>query len=159
MLAGEVLRRRESIARLVEEIADLEAKVAALDEAMQLADSRINPAAAGVVRATSGRYHGRGSFTKFVRDQIVSAGDAGVDTLALCLRAMSYFDIPADSELDVRRFRNSSLRDALRRLLSQGVIERAPRRHGGPTPTVWLAKRDEGLDQLARRAEKSRAEP
>lgn len=155
MLAGEVLRRRESIVRLAEEIAGLEAKMAALDETMQLTDSRVDPAAAGVVRATSGRYHGRGSFTKFVRDQIVSAGDAGIDTLVLCLRAMAYFDVPADSELDVRRFRNSSLRDALRRLLSQGVIERAPRRRGGPTPTVWLAKRDESLDQLARRTRKS----
>ena len=159
MLVGEVLRRRESIARLVEEIADLEAKMTALDEAMRLADSRVDPAAAGVVRAISGRYHGRGSFTKFVRDQILDAGDAGVDTLALCLRAMSYFDVPADSELDVRRFRTSSLRDALRRLLGQGVIERAPRRRGGTAPTVWLAKREESLAQLARRAGEPRAAP
>ena len=44
MLAGEVLRRRERIGRLEDEIADLEAKMAALDEAMQLADSRVDPA-------------------------------------------------------------------------------------------------------------------
>jgi hypothetical protein len=53
MLAGDVLRRREHIGRLEDEIDALEAKVAALDETMRLADSRIDPTAAGVVR-TSG---------------------------------------------------------------------------------------------------------
>lgn len=155
MLAGEVLRRRERIGRLEDEIADLEAKMAALDEAMQLADSRVDPTAAGVVRATSGRYRGRGSLTNYVLDQIVAAGDAGIDTLTLCLMAMSYFEVPAESKADFLKFRAFSIGDALQRLARRGVIEHAPRPAGGTAPAVWFVKRDETLEQLASRARKS----
>lgn len=155
MLAGEVLKRRERIGRLGDEIADLEAKIAALDEAMQLADSRVDPTAAGVVRATSGRYRGRGSLTNYVLDQIVAAGDAGIDTLALCLMAMSYFEVPAESKADFLKFRAFSIGDALQRLARRGVIEHAPRPAGGTAPAVWFVKRYETLEQLASRTRKS----
>lgn len=155
MLAGEVARRREHIVRLQDEIAGLEAKLAALDKTMQLADSRVDPTAAGVVRATNGRYHGRGSLTTYVHDQIVAAGEAGIDTLTLCLRAMSYFEVPADSKADLLQFRAFSMGGALRRLALRGAIEHAPRLVGGTAPAVWFVKRDENLDQVARRTRKS----
>ncbi len=151
MLAGEVLRRREHIGRLEDEIAALEAQMAALDQTMQLADSRVDPTSAGVVRATSGRYHGLGSLTTYVRDQIVAAGDAGIDTLTLCLRAMLHFELPAESKADFLKFRAVSIADALRRLARRGVIEHAPRPAGGTAPAVWFVKRDETLEQLASR--------
>ena len=149
MLAGEVARRREHIVRLQDEIAGLEARMAALDETMQLVDSRVDPAAGGVVRATSSRYHGRGSLTAFIRDQILAAGSKGIDTLTLCSLTMAHFEVPVVSKADVLRFRAVTIKDALIRLTRQGVIERAPRRHGGRTPAVWYPTRDKPLAQLA----------
>ena len=53
MLVGEIQRRQERIARLEAEIATFQGKVDAFDAALQLTDDRVEPYAAGAVRATA----------------------------------------------------------------------------------------------------------
>ena len=151
MLAGEIERRRERIARLEAEAATLQEKLDALDAALELTDDRVDPAAAGVVRATAERYGERGALIAFVRDQVLSAGEAGVDTVSLCLRAIARFSVPVDSQADVNRYRDS-ISWCLRQLTQRRIVEVAFRSRGGHVPSVWRAKRAPTLADLAVRA-------
>jgi hypothetical protein len=83
MLTGEVQRLQELINPFQAEIDEYAQKIAALDAAMELAESRINPGALGCVRAHSKQYGGRGGLTQFLQSEVFAAGDAGIDTVKL----------------------------------------------------------------------------
>ncbi len=157
MLAGEIHTRERSIARYQAELVDLRDKVAALDRTLALTDARVNPAAGGVVRATTGRYKGRGSLIAFVRDAVLASGSQGIDTTSLARLVISEFEIPAETGVDVQRYKQNSLKSALRKLSRQGDIELAPRAPGGRTPGVWRPKQGSSLADLARLASRKDA--
>lgn len=148
MLAGEIQRRQESIDRLTAEQAGLQKKVAAFDQALALCDDRVDPLAAGIVRATAERYGGRGALIGFVRDQVLGAGDAGVDTVSVCLRAIARFAVPVESKDDVHRYRDN-VSWCLRQLTRQDVIEVLFHSRGGHVPSVWRRKSAVTLADLA----------
>lgn len=151
MLVGEIQRRRERIARLEAEVAELQSKAGAFDMALELVDERVEPSAGGAVRATAERYGQRGALIHFIRDQVVSAGEAGIDTVSLCLRVIARFSIPVDTQADVNRYRDT-VSWCLRRLTERGILERAFHSRGGHVPSVWRAKRGPSLADLAERA-------
>lgn len=142
MLLGEIRRREENVARLQNELSDLQGKVNDLDRTIARCDSRADPQASGVVRATSERYGGRGALAAFLREQVLAAGDQGIDTRTLCLQAMARFGLPVDMEADVNRFRANSIKGRLRHLAAKGEIEQAPRPKAGTIPAVWRPKRN-----------------
>lgn len=87
MLCGEVDRRDEVIRRLQGERTAFVERIKSLDATMALIDSRLNPAAGGMVRATAGRYGPRGGLIRFVLAQLVAAGPAGLDSRSIRERA------------------------------------------------------------------------
>ena len=150
MLVGEIQRRQERIARLEAEIATFQGKVDAFDAALQLTDDRVEPYAAGAVRATAERYGGQGALITFIRDEVLAAGDVGIDTVSLCLRVIARFGIPVDTQADVSRYRDT-VAWCLRRLTRQGILEAAFKSRGGHVPSVWRGKRAPTLADLAKR--------
>lgn len=153
MLAGEVLRRQERISALQTEVDQFSQKIAALDSAMALADTRVNPAALGTVTATAERYGGWGGLTEFLESEIRTAGNAGIDTIQLTLRAACRFSIPLVALRDRSRY-SDTITWTLRALRKKGVIENSLVSRGGHTPSVWrlkheLASFDELLNQSA----------
>lgn len=156
MLVGEMERRRERIARIEGELSALQSKVESFDRALALCDDRVDPEAAGTVRATRERYGENGVLIRFVRDQVLGAGDAGVDTRSICLGAIAKFGIPVDSSRDVSKYRDT-IGWCLRRLEDQDIIEVAKRSRGGHVPSTWRRRQETTLADL-RRQEANRLE-
>ena len=150
MLAGEVLRRQERISALQTEVGQFSQKIAALDSAMALADTRVNPAALGAVKATAERYGGWGGLTQFLEAEVRAAGITGIDTVQLTLRAACKFSIPLDALQDRSRY-SDTLTWTLRALRKKGVIENSCVSRGGHTPSVWRTRQKcDSFEELLR---------
>lgn len=74
MLLGEVQQREIRIQRLSAEVEQARGKIAALDTAMALFDSRVNPGAGGVINGIAEKYGGRGGLQRFLLAQVAAAG-------------------------------------------------------------------------------------
>ena len=151
MLCGEVSRREVHIGRLTAEVRQFEQKIASLDAAMALFEPRLNPEAAGIVRGTRERYGKRGGLAQFILEQVKEAGDAGVDTVTLTVRAAAKFGVHIAAREDLSRYRDS-ITWILRNLRRKGTIENKTVSRGGHTPSTWRMKRTTSLQALAAQA-------
>lgn len=136
MLCGEVDRRDEVIRRLQGERTAFVERIKSLDATMALFDSRLDPAAGGMVRATAGRYGPRGGLIRFVLEQLVAAGPAGLDSRSIRERASVHFNVQVDTAAQRDSFRDTvgwTLRDLFQRKLIEVVSDS----RGGRRPKVW----------------------
>ena len=96
------------------------------------------PAAPGLVVHSHARYGGRGNCIKWVREVLQKAYPAALDTAALTLAAEGTFGLTHVTAEQRRKFRNNSLRTALRALSAQGEAERLHDYRGVPHRAgVW----------------------
>jgi hypothetical protein len=144
MLAGRGQRHQEQIAALLVEVERCSQKVAALDSAIALADSRVNPSALGCVNAHTAKYGGRGGLTSFIESEVYAAGTTGISTGKLTLLAASRFDIHIAKPDDLNNYRYT-VRNRLRALRGRGVIDSQPTISGGRKSTIWSKRTDAGL--------------
>ena len=148
---GEVQRREVRINRLTSEAERLQTRIAALDSAMALFDSRVDPQAGGTVKAIGDRYEGRGGLRRFLLAQVADAGAQGIDTVTLTIRAASRFGIVIDSMKDRNTYRDT-IGWALRDFRRKGTMENATTSRGGHTASTWRLKRQTSIHELAVKA-------
>lgn len=129
-------------------MATLRSRVSALDETMALFAPSLNPAAAGSVHASAGKYGVFGGLTAFVREQLEAATDNGVDTVTLMERAAVRFAVDLRLPGARKRFKDT-VAWSLRHLQRSGAIEVAKDSRGGRRPKVWRAAGKAALRDLA----------
>ncbi|WP_148262983.1 hypothetical protein [Alicycliphilus denitrificans] len=129
----------------------LHARISALDQTMALFSPALNPAAAGTVHAHAGKYGSFGGLTAFIREQLQSAGESGVDTLTLMDRAALHFDIDLHPPGARKRFRDT-ITWSLRHLQRNRLVEVARDSRGGRRPKVWRAVDEPTLQDLIAQA-------
>lgn len=151
MLAGELQWRQSVVKALLTEIGDLRTRIEALDSAMALFDDRVDPAAAGTVRATKERYGSRGGLRRFLLEDLQQAGTGGRDTATLTIRAAAKFQVPIHTTEDRRRYMDAILW-TLRDLRSKGEVEKAYVSKGGRSSSIWCLARTTSLDDLRKQA-------
>jgi hypothetical protein len=84
------------------------------------------------------RYGGRGFLIEWVRATLRAAHPCALDTASLTEHAAQTFGIPLASRAERNRFRQNSLRGALRKLLAQDEVERLHDFQGVPhLAGVW----------------------
>jgi DNA-binding transcriptional ArsR family regulator len=144
MLAGEIQRRHKRIAALNLQVLNYSEKLAALDEAIALANSHVNPEALGCVKAHSQKYGGRGGLTSFLVSELCAAGNAGISAVDLTRLAAIKFEIEITTTRDLKIYRSTITR-RLRALRDTGVIESVSEARGWQESTIWRKRTDDGL--------------
>ncbi|NKE67622.1 hypothetical protein RAMLITH_17505 [Ramlibacter sp. RBP-2] len=120
-------RRAEELAALVAALtANQQAAVeelAALDVVLAASYPAVNPAAGGVVRATTGKYGHRGALREFLLSQLRRVAPKSVGTGALARLALAEFNLRPLTERERTNFRKQ-LRIQLRK--EAAVVEELP---------------------------------
>ncbi|WNO03975.1 hypothetical protein [Rhodoferax mekongensis] len=146
MLAGEVHRHQVQIDALVAEVAKYSKKMTALDAAIAIADSRVNAAALGRIKAHRSDYGGRGGLTKFILAEVRAAGSVGLSTENVARLAAKRFDVLRFGTIDRKLYRDT-VRTRLRWLQEQGDIESALAIWEGKKVRVW--RKRESFDSFS----------
>ena len=137
VVTGELQALEDELGRLLARKAHLVNLLAALENVY----SQVAPAVPEApVLAVHGhtRYGGRGNCIKWVRKVLQEAYPAALDTAALTLAAEEAFGLVHATPAQRGKFRNNSLRTALRTLLAQGEAERLHDYKGVPHRAgVW----------------------
>jgi hypothetical protein len=122
----------------------------ALDTTLSLVSTRVNPAAAGLVNATAGKYGVRGGLRQFVTETLQAAYPEPVPLMRLLELAKAHFGIVLVTPAEVKAFR-SSIRGTLERLRKAGRVEPL---HSQTTRVsgVWRWTQSTTLANLAERA-------
>jgi hypothetical protein len=144
MLAGEFRRLRDLINPLQAEMEQCAITMAAMDSAIAQLESRVNPGALGCVNAHSKQYGGRGGLRQFLQSEVLAAGNAGIDTVKLTLKAAQRFEFQIVTPACMERHRRN-IRRTLLTLQKKGVIESiGPIRVSGK-PVIWRKRADDDL--------------
>lgn len=137
VVAGELQTIDAELERLTARKVYLSSLLVSLDEVYCL----VTPAVAavqGLVVHGHARYGGRGNCIAWLREVLRAAYPQAVDTAALTLAAEKAFGLVHVTHEQRRKFRNNSLRTALRKLLAQGEAERLHDFRGVPHRAgVW----------------------
>lgn len=137
VIAGELQAIEVELKRLTVRKAHLHSLLKSLDEVYSLVTPVVSPVQGLVVQGHT-RYGGRGNCIKWVREVLQEAYPSALDTAALTLAAEEYFGLVHATPAQRGKFRNNSLRTALRTLLAQGVAERLHDHKGVPHRAgVW----------------------
>jgi hypothetical protein len=136
MVAGELHRRPGQIEALIAEVASYSEKLAALDTAIAIADSRVNASALGCIRAHHKKYGGRGELTKFIFAEVCAAGDDGISTEGIAQLAATRFSVLLFRTEERKNYRET-VRTRLRGLQDKGEIESTPSISDGKKVRVW----------------------
>ncbi len=137
VVKGELQAIEDELGRLLARKAHLVILLAALDNVYSQLTPIVPPAPDLVVHGHT-RYGGRGNCIKWVRQVLQEAYPAALDTAALTLAAEEAFGLVHATPAQRGKFRNNSLRTALRTLLGQGVAERLHDYKGVPHRAgVW----------------------
>ena len=137
VIAGELQAIDAELERLTARKAYLHNLLASIDEVYCLVSPVVLPVPALVVHGHT-RYGGRGNCIKWVREVLQEAYPSALDTAALTLAAEEAFGLVHATPAQRGKFRNNSLRTALRTLLAQGMAERLHDYKGVPHRAgVW----------------------
>lgn len=137
VVAGELQTIESEMERLTARKAYLNSLLMSLDEVYCLVAPTM-PAVQGLVVHGHARYGGRGNCIAWLREVLRTAYPQAVDTAALTLAAEEAFGLVHVTHEQRRKFRNNSLRTALRKLLAQGEAERLHDYRGVPHRAgVW----------------------
>ena len=137
VIAGELQAIDTELDRLTARKAYLHNLMASIDEVYCLVSPVVLPAQALVVHGHT-RYGGRGNCINWVRDVLCAAYPSALNTAALTLAAEEAFGLVHATPAQRGKFRNNSLRTALRTLLAQGEAERLHDYRGVPHRAgVW----------------------
>lgn len=137
VIAGELQAIDTELDRLTTRKAYLHNLMASIDEVYCLVSPVVLPAQALVVHGHT-RYGGRGNCINWVRDMLCAAYPSALNTAALTLAAEEAFGLVHATPAQRGKFRNNSLRTALRTLLAQGEAERLHDYRGVPHRAgVW----------------------
>lgn len=131
MLAGELARFDERIENLRALRASTSERIQALDRTLARLDSRVAPAAGGVVRANT-RFGRRGAFTAFIVEQLQQALPAALDTVEIAQRCAVHFGLAFDTKRDFLVFQKRDVKLVLRTLREANRVQstRQPGRYG-----------------------------
>lgn len=137
VVKGELQAIEDELSRLTARKAYLTGLLAALDNVYSQVTPTVAPVPDLVVHGHT-RYGGRGNCIKWVRQVLQEAYPAALDTAALTLAAEEAFGLVHATPAQRGKFRNNSLRTALRTLLAQGEAERLHDYRGVPHRAgVW----------------------
>lgn len=137
VIAGELQAIAAELERLTARKAYLHNLLASIDEVYCLVSPVVLPAQGLVVHGRT-RYGGRGNCIQWVRGMLCAAYPSALDTAALTLAAEEAFGLVHATPAQRGKFRNNSLRTALRTLLAQGEAERLHDYRGVPHRAgVW----------------------
>lgn len=137
VVLGELRAIEDEFERLAARKQHLTSLLAALENVYSQVAPMV-PAAPGLVVHGHTRYGGRGNCIKWVREVLQQAYPAALDTAALTLAAEGAFGLAHVTAEQRKKFRNNSLRTALRALLAQGEAERLHDYRGVPHRAgVW----------------------
>jgi hypothetical protein len=137
VVKGELQAIEGELGRLLARKTHLANLLSALDNVYSQVAPTV-PEAPGLVVHGHTRYGGRGNCIKWVREVLQEAYPLALDTAALTLAAEEAFGLAHVTPAQRSKFRNNSLRTALRTLLSQGAAERLHDYKGVPHRAgVW----------------------
>lgn len=138
---------QSTLGRHEESVWACEARIAALDVSIGLLHPEIGGARPPPVSAWQGRYGARGTLRAFVLEKVREVAPAAVVTLDLAAQVAAQFGLVLCAPDRHRRLLNS-VRDALRQLAKQGLLERAATQRHSTGPGLWRLRQDAPLDQL-----------
>ena len=144
-IAGELLSCTQTRAHLESDLAELRSRLtfteqalsnagvrqerltkelASFDQVVQSYDDRINPADIPPINAWQGRYGKRGALREFLIETLQSRAPAYISTNELELLTIVHFSMVFEHPSDRKKWYDSSFRNPLKLLASQGLIER-----------------------------------
>ncbi|RKJ94539.1 hypothetical protein [Alicycliphilus denitrificans] len=137
VVVGELEAIESELDRLAARKKHLTHLLAALDNVYSQVAPSVPPGPAFIVQGHT-RYGGRGNCIKWAREVLRAAYPSALDTAALTLAAEEAFGLVHTTPEQRGKFRNNSLRTALRTLLAQGEAERLHDYRGVPHRAgVW----------------------
>lgn len=123
-LAAEVPRLEKLVADATEQLAKARAELAAVDLILPTFDARVVPELIAPVKAQGVRYGKRGTFKEALLQVLQAAAPEAISTVELSMRLRHHFDLDFATAEELRSWVENILRKQLRRLVTQGVVER-----------------------------------
>jgi len=161
-LAAEVLRLEKLVADISEQTTKARTELAAVDLILPTFDARVVPELIAPVKAHGARYvrYGkRGAFKDSLLKLLQAAAPEAMSTIELSKRLRHHFDIDFATPKELRAWVENILRSQLRRLVTQGVLERVVPYDEQNDETYWRvvqAPAERALNELRARAEAAR---
>lgn len=123
-LAAEVPRLEKLAADIAEQLAKARAELAAVDLILPTFDARVVPELIAPVKAQGVRYGKRGTFKEALLQLLRAAAPEAISTVELSMRLRHHFDLDFATGEELRSWVENVLRKQLRRLVTEGVVER-----------------------------------
>lgn len=141
VLALEAQRLQLFKAQLPVLLSEKRACIAALDTAIRLAsEDLVSPAAAGTIRAFSGRYGKRGDLKAFIVDELRKAAPSAVGTAVIVRGAILHFGLSFATTREQKAFMKNTVTPQLTRLRAQGLVEALHTKNRGTAEGGWRWK-------------------
>lgn len=128
-------RTRAELAAIAEERCIRESRLAAIERILAAAGS--NVACPDVVSAWKGRYGERGALQAFLLQTLTEHAPHALDTLMLLELVVDRFGLELVTAAERKRYCDNTLRPALRKLQSGGLVEALPARRTGRSVGQW----------------------
>ena len=136
---GELERLDEELLLMQERKAQLQATYAAMSQvAAQLGALELSTLVP-TVRAHDVRYGGRGNLSNWVKEILKAAYPQALDTLLLLELAVQAFELSLSAPKARTRYNDNVFRPMLKRLLSQGLLEKVEVEGLSKTGWRWVA--------------------
>ncbi|WP_423600891.1 hypothetical protein [Roseateles sp. MS654] len=123
-LAGDLQQSLLLAEELSQRISKLQHQLAAVDETIRIFDATLEPENIAPVAEWRQRYGRLGGFRDAVIDIVTKNSPAWVSSEHIELGLLARLDISFQSPAHRKRWRENSLRPALKRLLADGTLER-----------------------------------
>lgn len=137
----EMIARHEAAAGRIQE------RMSALDVSISMLHPAIGEDRPAPVNAWQGRFGARGGLREFVLDKLREAAPEPIVTSIVCNQLAERFKLDI-SVSRLRRHAGNSVKDTLRALAKQGLVERVPTKHPKSDPGLWRLRKISHLDQL-----------
>ncbi len=128
-------RTRAELAAIAEERRIRESRLAAIERV--LAGALGSQAGPTVVNAWTGRYGERGALQTFLLQTLTEHAPHALDTLMLFGLVVNRFELRLETAAERKRYCDNTLRPALRKLQSVGLVEALPTRRTGRSVGQW----------------------
>jgi hypothetical protein len=140
-VAADVVRYQRIKDEVGGSLKDARAELAACDRLIKKFDSRLDPRLIQPIKAWKGRYGDRGALKDAIVQYLKESAPDLVSTTELCWILQNRFQLDFSSPADRRRWVMNTLRAQLKRLVSQGLVERLEiETLQGETQSGWRCK-------------------
>lgn len=154
---GDLQRYQKIYDEVGQKLAEARAELAACDRLIRKFDPRLNPERIEPIQAWKGRYGKRGQLKASIKEHLRAQAPLEVSTTELGWVIQLEFGLDFSTWQEKKRWTANSLRNALKDLLEEGLVERLHDVATMPTGEVgrWRWKSDDALslDHLQAQAE------